>query len=47
MIVAEVDQLLLDGVLELFEGLDGLGLGRVRLAPGVDGVFRGLSSSDW
>lgn len=42
VVVAELDELLLDGVLKLPEGLDALGLGRVRLTPGVDGVLSGL-----
>ena len=42
VVVAEVDELLLDGVLHLVERLDGLRLGGVWLAPGVDGSFRGL-----
>lgn len=41
VLVAEVDELLLEGVLELLEGLDGLVLGRVRGGE-VDGLSGGL-----
>lgn len=44
VIVAELDKLLLDSGLQLVEALDRLSLWRVRLAPGVDGVYSGLSS---
>lgn len=42
VVVAEVDEFLLDGVLELAEGFEGFGLRGVGLAPGVDGRFGGL-----
>lgn len=41
VLVAEVDELLLEGMLELLEGLDGLVLGRVR-GREVDGLCGGL-----
>jgi len=41
VLVAEVDELLLEGVLELLEGLDGLVLGGVRGIE-VDGLCGGL-----
>lgn len=40
--MAKMDKLLLDGVLQLLERLDGLGLRRVSLAPGINGVLSGL-----
>lgn len=41
VLVAEVDKLLLEGVLELLEGLDGLVLGGVR-GREFDGLCGGL-----
>lgn len=41
VLVAEVDKLLLEGVLELLEGLDGLVLGGVRRGE-FDGLCGGL-----
>lgn len=41
VLVAEVDELLLEGLLELLEGLDGLVLGGVR-GREVDGLCGGL-----
>lgn len=41
VLVAEVDELLLEGVLKLLVGLDGLVLGRVR-GREVDGLCGGL-----
>lgn len=41
VLVAEVDELLLEGLLELLEGLDGLVLGGVRGGE-VDGLSSGL-----
>lgn len=42
VVVAEVDEFLFEGVLELAEGFDGLGLGGVGRRPGVYGCFGGL-----
>lgn len=42
VVVAQMDEFFSDRVLELLEGLDGLGLGEVRGRPGVDGCFGGL-----
>lgn len=47
VVVAELNQFLLDGVLQLLERLDGLSLGRVRLGPGVDSVYGGLIELGW
>lgn len=44
VVVAQMDELFLDGVLHLLERLDGLGPRGVRLGEGVDGVSGGLSS---
>lgn len=44
VVVAEVDELLLEGVLELLEGLDRLVLGRVDRRE-VDGLCGGLCNS--
>lgn len=47
VLMAEVDKLLLEGVLELLEGLDGLVLGGVR-GREFDGLSGGLHVSvDW
>lgn len=40
--MAKMDKLLFDGVFQLLERLDRLGLGRVWLAPGVNGVLSSL-----
>lgn len=46
VLVAEVDELLLEGLLELLEGLDGLVLGGVR-GREVDGLCGGLHVHLW
>lgn len=42
VVATEVDELPLDSMLELVEGLDGLCLWRMSLAEGVDGVQSSL-----